>query len=103
MSAAFEKLSDESKLQKIRQHIGDGWPVPAPWVQWLLDHSEMKPKITSEIDTHEAALRDAHTALAPHRTFQAFVDGARRDPSHPLHNAACRFNRLCYEIAANWV
>lgn len=35
---AFEKLSDAGKLIKIRYHLGlpGGYPIPAPWVQWLM-------------------------------------------------------------------
>lgn len=39
--SAFENLSPEGKLQKIRQHLdGSGHPVPAPWVEWLLANGQ---------------------------------------------------------------
>jgi hypothetical protein len=38
MSNAFENLSREGKINKIREHLQQpgGYPVPAPWVKWLL-------------------------------------------------------------------
>jgi hypothetical protein len=38
---AFDKLDESGKLVKIRHHIAwskkMGYPVPAPWVGWLLE------------------------------------------------------------------
>lgn len=36
MSEAFDKLSPEGRMQKIKQHLATGHPVPGPWVEWLL-------------------------------------------------------------------
>ena len=41
MSLAFEHLSREGKLNKIREQLQlssvSGYPIPAPWVVWLLE------------------------------------------------------------------
>jgi len=61
MSNAFPDLTPEGKLQKILHHLDVGGnPVPAPWVEWLLDqygpHSAVAPG-TPDADKNEALLR----------------------------------------------
>ena len=44
MSAAFEHLSREGKLNKIIEHLQSpfGYPVPASWVEWLFEEQARK-------------------------------------------------------------
>ena len=41
---AFDKLSTEDRIAKIEHHLAhpQGYPVPAPWVRWLLDTVEWR-------------------------------------------------------------
>jgi len=43
MSGAFPDLSPEGKMQKIREHVATGHPVPSYWVEWLLDRMDKAP------------------------------------------------------------
>lgn len=49
MSAAFNLLSNEGKLNKIREHLQlqSGVPVPAPWVEWLI--RQLAPNVSTDM------------------------------------------------------
>jgi len=40
MSGAFTDLSPEGRMQKIREHVATGHPVPSYWVEWLLERMD---------------------------------------------------------------
>lgn len=53
---AFDQLSDEGKMQKIKAHISEGWPVPAGWVRWLMTDPALRAEYVKAYDEESARL-----------------------------------------------
>lgn len=103
MSDAFENLSREGKTNKIREHLAlsekTGYPVPAPWVKWLL---EERGYVGTDVVVDAArATREVYKHLATKL-------GARHPDSISLVNemkraatmdALCNDDNLCEMLA----
>jgi len=107
MSGAFEHLSREGKFNKIREHLESplGYPVPAPWVEWLLGElGTIMPKKDNDwhpvgdicIDTGTLLLCDpVHAQVVsdtwdPHRAIRGgtVCGKLRDDPPGNVANAS---------------
>jgi hypothetical protein len=61
MSEKFSNLSAEGKLAKLEQHLDGPHPIPADWVQWVVDAfipGEVWPQNPSRIETAFDSLND---------------------------------------------